>query len=149
MGANDQAHLGEGWHGLEEIPERARWSSARATFRIAAGAATRLLIRCLSYKPELEQAPVRGHVEIDGRTIGTFTIAAVGWQCLAFPLPANGGARSEQATIDPAIVVHNPWRPSDLLNRSVFEAVIGSPRVIAGSRDTRLLGIVVQRIWVE
>jgi len=141
---NDHLHLDSGWHGLEEIPDQARWTSERATFTIAAAGATNLVISGLSYKPDLEREPARGHLEIDGRPIADFEIAAPGWQELRFDVAALAGPH-----LSAAIVVHNPWVPSGSLRTSVFEAVIGSPKGISGSRDTRTLGIVVRRIRVE
>ena len=41
MGENDHCHLDEGWHAVEELPERVRWTSRRAGFRLAT-ATTRL-----------------------------------------------------------------------------------------------------------
>jgi MoaA/NifB/PqqE/SkfB family radical SAM enzyme len=148
MGINDQGHLGHGWHGLEEIPERARWTSDRADFRIAAGNADVLAIRCLSYKPDLEHEPARGRLEIAGCTVGGFEIAGPGWQEVRFPL-ANAAVPDNGTALSAAIVMDNCWVPAESLPASVFEAVIGSPRIVSGSRDTRTLGIVVQRIWVE
>lgn len=150
MGENDHVHLVEGWHSLEEIPEHARWTSERAAFRIADRDGTILGVRCQSFKPGLEREPARGYVEIGGTAVARFELARPGWHDLRFALPApRFESERENAELAVAIVVENPWVPSETLRTSVLEAVIGSPRVVAGSRDTRLLGIVVQRIWIE
>src|SRR5262249_33317997 len=148
MGDNDYCHLGEGWHALEEIPDRIRWTSARAAFRIAPGDKTTLSLRCQSFKPQLENDPARGHVELPARVLGAICLSRPGWQEFRFPLPTDcrRTARSEDWVVDAAIVIENPWVPAYTLRSSVCEPVIGIPRVVAESYDTRQLGIVVQRI---
>ncbi len=149
MGENDYLHMVDGWHALEEIPECARWTSARASFRIADRSGTRLGLRCLSFKPDLEHDPTRGYVESGRTVVGRFELTHPGWHDLRLPFPPQFQSGPENRELMAAIVVENPWVPSETLATSVFEAVIGSPRVVAGSRDTRQLGIVVQRIWIE
>lgn len=150
MGENDHLHLAEGWHGLEEIPEPARWTSARASFRLMDRGRGRLTVRCQSFKPHLERDPCRGHVEIGGTAVATFELARPGWHDLRFVLPATlFQAAGPPTVLAGAIVVHNPWVPAETLQSSVFEAVMGFPRVVSASRDTRLLGIVVQRVSTD
>ncbi len=150
MGENDHIHLLDGWHALEEIPEPARWTSARASFRIADRDGRWLGVRCRSFHPELEQHPARACIESGGTVAARFELNRPGWHDLRLPLSATrSGSERENGELAAAIVVENPWVPSETLRTSVFEAVIGSPRVISGSLDTRLLGIVVQRIWIE
>ena len=151
MGENDHCHLDEGWHSVEEVPERVRWTSGRASFRIATGGYTTLCLRCLSFKPGLEDEPMRGYVEVADRVIGRIRLSRLGWHELRLPLPL--GLRTAAGVAAPAahgtIVTENPWVPANVLTTSMCEPVIGMPRVVAGSFDTRELGIVVQRIWVE
>lgn len=150
IGQNDHSHLDDGWHAVEELPEPVRWTSRRAGFRIAAGAYSTLCIRCQSFKPGLEDDPMRSHVEIADTVIGTIRIGRSGWQDVRLPLP--GGLRLPAGRADAVrgvIVTENPWVPADVLQASVCEPVIGVPRVVAGSYDRRELGIVVQRIWME
>ena len=148
MGESDRFALLEGWHRLEDIPEPARWSSPRASFEIAPDARTTLCIRCQSYKPGLETDPVRGSVSIGDVAVGSFALHGPGWHDLRFSLPAAAVAAVEGALVC-TLVVSNPWVPAAVLLSSVFEAVLGRPTMITGSRDTRELGIVVRRIWME
>jgi len=151
VGDNDHGHLDEGWYDVEEVPERVRWTSRRAGFRIATGQCTTLCVRCLSFKPGLEDDPMRGHVEIADLVIGPIVLSRLGWHDVRLPLPrALQPAGGLGATaVRGAIVTENPWVPAAVLDASVCEPVIGVPRQVAGSYDTRELGIVVQRIWVE
>ena len=147
MGETDGLALLEGWHRLEDIPEPARWTSSRAAFAIAAADATTLCLRCLSFKPGLDTDPVRGSVSLDGEALGTFRLSAPGWHELRFPVPASSCVAGR--TLTGTIVVDNPWVPASVLASSVFEAVLGRPTLVAGSRDSRELGVVVRRIWME
>jgi MoaA/NifB/PqqE/SkfB family radical SAM enzyme len=150
MGENDQLHLLGGWHALEHIPEPAHWTSARASFRIAGRTGTTLALRCSSFKPDLEHDPAHGYVESRSNVVGRFELTGPGYHDLRFPLPERSSMTDgENRELTATIVVENPWIPSETLHSSVFEAVVGSPRVVAGSRDTRQLGIVVHRIWIE
>ncbi|PWT86072.1 MAG: hypothetical protein C5B57_01785, partial [Blastocatellia bacterium] len=151
MGDNDYCHLAEGWHALEEIPDRVRWTSARADFRIAPSDKTTLCLRCQSFKPQLENEPARGHVELPGRRLGDILLSRPGWHELRFSLPTDWRriAPVGNAVLDVSIVIDNPWVPAATLRSSICEPVIGMPRVVAGSYDTRQLGIVVQRIWMD
>ena len=67
-----------------------------------------------------------------------------GFPC-RLPVGRRRRARGSPAPSSPS----NPWVPAAVLVSSVFEAVLGRPKMIAGSRDTRELGIVVRRIWME
>jgi MoaA/NifB/PqqE/SkfB family radical SAM enzyme len=147
MGETDRFALGEGWHRLEEIPEQARWTTPRAVFEIAAGERTTLCIRCQSFKPALDRDPVRGAVTLDGVELGTFGLSEPGWHDLRFAV--SDAARPAGRALTGTIVVDNPWVPASVLASSVFEAVVGRPKIVAGSRDTRELGVVVRRIWME
>ena len=150
MGENDHIHLLEGWHALEDIPEPARWTSPRASFRVANPGGRWLGLQCQSCHPDLAHHPARGRIESDGGVIARFELNRPGWHDLRLPLPEDRSeAAPEHGALAAAIVVENPWVPSETLPTSVFEGVIGSPHVIEGSRDTRLLGIVVRRIWIE
>jgi hypothetical protein len=150
MGKTDRLGLIDGWYRLEELPEPVRWTSPRATFEIDTNGRTTLCVSCLTFKPGLDSDPVRGSIQFGDVTVGTFSLSELGWHDLRFPLPSGiSGTVSGGRTITGAIVTDNPWRPSDVLDSSVFEAVLGRPKVIAGSRDTRELGIVVRRIWAE
>ena len=151
MGENDYCHLDEGWHPLEEIPDGVRWTSRRASFRIAISGQTTLRLRFLSFDPGLEDDPARGYVEMAGRVIGPICISRSGWHELDLPLPIDEQAAdgSTARTVHGAIVTENVWVPAKVLKSSVCEPVIGMPRFVTGSFDTRELGIAVQRIWVE
>jgi MoaA/NifB/PqqE/SkfB family radical SAM enzyme len=151
MGENDYCHLDVGWHPLEEIPERVRCTSRRAAFRVAVRDETTLCIRCQSFKPQLKDDPARGYVEVEGRAIGRIRLSRAGWHELRCPLPGEWRrtADDESGVLAASIVMENPWVPADTLSSSVYEPVIGMPRVVAGSCDTRELGLAVQRIWVE
>jgi MoaA/NifB/PqqE/SkfB family radical SAM enzyme len=153
MGGNDHWHVDAGWHTVEEVPERVRWTTRRAAFRIAIGSHTSLCIRCQSFKPHLDREPVRGHLEIAGAVVGLICLARTGWQEFRWTLapghdPAGSG-RAKVGVVRAAIVIDNPWVPAHVLESSTCEPVIGVPRHTTGSLDTRELGIVVQRIWVE
>jgi MoaA/NifB/PqqE/SkfB family radical SAM enzyme len=147
MGETDRLSLIEGWHRLEEIPEPARWTSPRAVFEIAAGNSTTLRVRCQSFRPGLDTDPVRGSLALDGVELGTFGLSEPGWHDLSFSLPA--AVRNADRALTGTIVIDNPWVPAGVLTSSIFEAVLGRPQMVAGSRDARELGIVVRRIWME
>jgi MoaA/NifB/PqqE/SkfB family radical SAM enzyme len=147
MGETDRVSLGEGWHRLEELPELARWTFARAVFDISADGMTTLCVRCQSFRPGLDTDPVRGSIAVDDIELGTFDLSEPGWHDLRFALPS--AARAGGRALTGTIVVDNPWVPAAVLTSSVFEAVLGRPKTVAGSRDTRELGIVVRRIWME
>jgi MoaA/NifB/PqqE/SkfB family radical SAM enzyme len=151
MGENDHIHLLDGWHALEEIPEPARWTSARASFRLANPGGRWLGLQCQSCHPDLAHHPAQGRIESDGAVIARFELNRPGWHDLRLPLPeVLSDAASGHRALAAAIVVENPWVPSETLRTpTVFEAVIGSPHIIEGSRDTRRLGIAVRRIWIE
>jgi MoaA/NifB/PqqE/SkfB family radical SAM enzyme len=148
MGETDRFALLDGWYRLEDIPEPARWTSPRASFEIAPGGKTTLCVRCQSYKPGLETDPVRGSVSIGDVALGAFALRGPGWHDLRFALPA-GCPSARPGALTCTLVTSNPWVPAAVLPSSVFEAVLGRPKMIAGSRDTRELGIVVRRIWME
>jgi hypothetical protein len=150
IGENDYCHLDEGWYAVEEIPERVRWTSARAAFRIAVGAHTTLCIRCQSFKPNLETDAARGSIEIDGRT-SALCLSRPGWHEVRVPIlcAAERPNAANPGVLSAAILVENTWVPADTLESSVREPVIGGPKLVAGSYDARELGLVVQRIWVE
>ncbi len=150
MGESDRLELVEGWHRLEEIPEQARWTSKRAVFVIGAHHHATLCIRCQSFRPDLDRHPTCGSVAVDDVPVGRFRLGEPGWHELRFPLPADGTtAGTSDRRLTGSIVTDNPWVPAGVLRSSAFEAVIGRRRMISGSRDTRELGIVVQRIWME
>ena len=96
---------------------------------------------------------MRGHVEVAGQSdranpslasgLAQSAAAAAGPHC------DPAAAEVEAPAVRCAIVTENPWVPANVLSASICEPVIGMPRVVAGSYDTRELGIVVQRIWME
>jgi MoaA/NifB/PqqE/SkfB family radical SAM enzyme len=150
MGESDHTQLEEGWHAVEELPDRVRWTSGRARFRIAAGGKSVLRLRCLTFRPDLRRDPTRGRLELDGRPIGRFRLACAGWHEFRFPLPARrSSVNGHPDVLTPSLVIENPWVPARTLRTSISEPIVGVPRVDVGSLDSRELGIVVQRIWTE
>jgi hypothetical protein len=128
MGSNDAWMLGEGWYGLENIPEPIRWTSARCAFRLRTAGKKRLHLRVLSTNPDVDDdVPLTGIAAVAGVSIGRFAICHVGWTRLDFLLPPGATGDDSHVTLE----IDNPWSPSDVI----------------GNGDTRRLGVAVNAIW--
>lgn len=150
MGENDYRHLGAGWHPLEELPEKIRWTSRSGSFRIGAGRKGSLRLEILSFKPDLASVPLLGYLEVAGEVLKGFRLTKGGWHTLSARVPWRYrlARRPEDQVLDARLVVFNPWRAAEVLSESTMEAVIGMKRRVRGSRDTRELGVAVRRIWM-
>ena len=85
---------------LEEIPEPARWTTARASFRIVDRGGGSLRLRCQSFKPDLERDPAQGHVEVGAAVVAAFELASPGWHDLRIPLPAAPRSADDRPAAD-------------------------------------------------
>jgi hypothetical protein len=149
VGRNDHLHFGEGWHPLEPLDRPVRWTARSAAFQIGSNGGTTLCLTCNSYKPNLAEQPTNGRVEIEGQPAGEFLIERTEWRTLRFPLPQSLDSMADGVKLAGRIMIENPWRPHRELASSFQEAVIGRGTTVKGSRDPRLLGILVSHIWLE
>lgn len=135
VGDNDHLQFGEGWHALEPLDRPIRWTARAAAFHLHANGGQTLCLTCNSYKPNLEESPTNGRVEVEGETIGAFRIERTEWSTIRFQLPSQLTARAAGGKIDGRLVIENPWRPHLELKSSFQEAVIGRGTTVEGSRD--------------
>jgi MoaA/NifB/PqqE/SkfB family radical SAM enzyme len=129
MGENDIEQCGEGWHDLENFPPRVRWTTGKADSFLRVVDQHSIMVEALTYYPTITNNSIHGHLEIDGSSIGDFTIADDKWNTLRLDLPK----RFSNRIIKVSIVIHEPWSPANIMSSS----------------DHRELGIAVHRIWAE
>jgi MoaA/NifB/PqqE/SkfB family radical SAM enzyme len=136
MGVNDYWHLEEGWHPLEHLGNDIRWTSERATFRIRYSQERTLRLLCTTWKSDAQRNPCQVRLQFDGRE-SSLSLDKIGrWYTLVLPLRRHfpGVLWRRRNVIKGIIRVDNPWRPSEMLD---------------ASRDTRSLGVMVKRVWLE
>jgi SAM-dependent methyltransferase len=126
MGAEEDARLESGFHGVESWPPTIRWTDRRARIRMEAHGQATLCIHFFSGPRELGRQ-VTGRVSLNG-TPNQFAVGAGEWAELRFPIPARA-----EGPLLVEIDLDQVWVPLDL-NLDT---------------DSRQLGIAVQRLWLE
>jgi hypothetical protein len=129
VGRNDGWALGDGWYGLENIPEPIRWTSGRGEFRLQTGDRNTLYIYAWLDKRDIAAAPVSGSIWRDAENIGSFNLDRAGWHELIFHMASREAGHVSNFTI----AIDRSWSPAER----------------PGNRDSRRLGIAVANIWVE
>lgn len=128
MGHDEEEYLAEGWFPLENWPPHVRWTAGRAGLYLQ-NAGTAQLLGIAMCRPHHSGEPVTGHILVDGKNIGDFSLATPDFERYVFPL--DGLANTQPLRID--IVVENP---------------MSSP-VKGRTRDRRQLGVAVREVWLE
>ncbi len=135
VGRNDVWHLGDGWHHLERLDEQVRWTSRSAGFRIDTRGKRDLVVSWLMSKPDAAADPVRGRVEIEGRTVGRFKLDRTAWSASRYRLPPGNGHADARGRI----LVDGLWRPSELgMDGDTRQLGVGVHRIAAVSPESEI-----------
>lgn len=129
MGINDAHYLTSGWHELETSEYnnigQFRWTSKVASFKLKVNKNAYLCIQCARIWPVNAQ----GYIVVEGEKIGSFSLPNDFLRTLRILLPNNIEGNKEFK-----IVITNWQKPCD------FDS---------NSQDTRELGVMVSKIWME
>lgn len=126
IGRDDPGQIGSGWYDFEADSPGFRWTSARAEFRLKNQIASQLLkIRLRSDNPEIERLPVIIKLAVNGEEQDAAKLTDRSWQDVAFKLKEHDAT----TILDCRIEISRTWIP--------------------GAADNRVLGVAVNRIWLE
>ena len=128
MGENDADCLAEGWHEVEGVLPKVRWTGKRASLLLMPdGSSSRLSMTVWCPQPAL--IPQSGRVYVDSRVVGKFDLTDAEPRTFSFRLPQPDTSRAIKVTIE----VKQTLVPA--------EASLGE--------DRRELGVAVQEIWTD
>lgn len=132
MGDGEVFQLGDGWHGFENWPPGIRWTGREAVaFLKTTGKET--TFGFIAYPGP---GGTSGHVFINGTRIGTFALEPGAGGEVVLPLPDSirSDVESERVTqLEVRLCLKNSFIPA---------------QAFSGSKDTRELGIAVERLWL-
>jgi SAM-dependent methyltransferase len=128
MGVDEVGHLGRGWYDLElEAEGGSRWMAADATIFLKGDRITTVGLTIQSHHPDVGTTPVLVEVSAGDRALGTARLSDGAWHDVELVVPPD--VADDPLPIN--ISVSRTWRPNQ----------------VAGSSDTRELGIRVRRCW--
>ena len=123
IGENDQTHIDHsGFYPLEDWPPKVRWTKRKANVSLRGSGQSCLAVRFFTGQ---RKGGAQGSISVEGNPVGTFACEPEVWFDERFPL-----SRPVFGEVTVSIQVEETWSPHEVL----------------GNRDTRELGVALERL---
>jgi hypothetical protein len=103
-----------GWHPAEDLPPIARWMGRAGTIRFQTRALSTLRFDLTSHIPDLASRPLELQFLFNGKSVGTLSLAQIGWTRTTLDLSEVVVKESEKEIIDALFEIRasRTWQPS-------------------------------------